>query len=207
MMAAGIFVFSAAALLQFFISYCRSLIAASSKQVLSPEVKDVTGIQRFASGDDFKRVMQLLQLCPESPEDRNSVQAIGAYFGLLNFLRSTLARVIPSMRAGRTRNAGCALISRLWRWSAASPSAGTCSPSRWTPETAAKQLPPTVAEMLPLSLQSFSFLCLTFPARVTLTKFSPHRSGRVRSAKLTGDKNMFAVWRDIAVKRSRLQFL
>ena len=98
MMAAGIFIFSAAALLQFFISYCRSLIAASSKQVLSSEVKDVTGIQRVASGDDFKRVMQLLQLCPESPEDRNSVQAIGAYFRLLNFLRSTLARVAPSMK-------------------------------------------------------------------------------------------------------------
>ncbi len=87
MMAAGIFVFSAAALLQFFISYCRSLIAASAKQVLSPEVKDVTGIQRVASGEDFKRVMQLLQLCPECPEDRNSVQAIGTYFSLLNFVR------------------------------------------------------------------------------------------------------------------------
>jgi hypothetical protein len=98
MMAGIIFVFSAAALLQFFISYCRSLIAASSKQVLSPEVKDVTGIQKAASGDDFKRVMQLLQLCPERPEDRNGVQAIGAYFRLLNFLRSTVARVVPSMR-------------------------------------------------------------------------------------------------------------
>ena len=99
MMAGVIFVFSAAALLQFFISYCRSLIAASSKQVLSAEVKDVTGIQRIASGDDFKRVMQLLQLCPERPEDRNSVQAIGAYFSLLNFVRSTVARLVPSMRA------------------------------------------------------------------------------------------------------------
>jgi hypothetical protein len=99
MMAGVIFVFSAAALLQFFISYCRSLIAASSKQVLSAEVRDVTGIQRIASGEDFKRVMQLLQLCPERPEDRNGVQAIGAYFRLLNFLRSTVARIVPSMRA------------------------------------------------------------------------------------------------------------
>jgi hypothetical protein len=114
MMAAGIFVFSAAALLQFFISYCRSLIAASSKQVLSPEVKDVTGIQRFASGDDFKRVMQLLQLCPESPEDRNSVQAIGAYFGLLNLLRSTLARVVPSMRVWTDSERGlCAYFAAV----------------------------------------------------------------------------------------------
>ncbi len=98
MTAAIIFVISMAALLQFFISYCRSLIAASSKQVLSPEVKDVTGIQKFASGEDFNRVMQLLQLCPERPEDRNSVQAIGAYFKILNFLRSTVARIVPSMQ-------------------------------------------------------------------------------------------------------------
>jgi hypothetical protein len=114
MMAAGIFVFSAAALLQFFISYCRSLIAASSKQVLSPEVKDVTGIQRFASGEDFKRVMQLLQLCPESPEDRNSVQAVGAYFSLLNLLRSTIARLVPSMRAWTDSERGlCAYFAAV----------------------------------------------------------------------------------------------
>jgi len=99
MMAGVIFVFSAAALLQFFISYCRSLIAASSKQVLSAEVKDVTGIQRIASGDDFKRVMQLLQLCPERPEDHGDIRAIGTYFRLLNFVRATLARIIPALVA------------------------------------------------------------------------------------------------------------
>ena len=99
MMAGIILACSVILLLQFFVSYCRSLIAVSSKQVLSAEVKDVTGIQRLASGDDFKRVMQLLQLCPERPEDRNGVQAIGVYFSLLNFLRSTLARVVPSMRS------------------------------------------------------------------------------------------------------------
>jgi len=114
MMAAGIFVFSAAALLQFFISYCRSLIAASSKQVLSPEVKDVTGIHRIASGEDFKRVMQLLQLCPESPEDRTSVQAIGAYFSLLNFVRFTVARLFPSTRAWTESERGmCAYFAAV----------------------------------------------------------------------------------------------
>jgi hypothetical protein len=114
MTAAIIFVISMAALLQFFISYCRSLIAASSKQVLSPEVKDVTGIQKFASGDDFKRVMQLLQLCPERPEDRNSVQAIGAYFKILNFLRSTVARIVPSMQAWTESERGqCAYFAAV----------------------------------------------------------------------------------------------
>ncbi len=114
MMASLVFVFSAAALLQFFISYCRSLIAASSKQVLSAEVKDVTGIQRIASGDDFRRVMQLLRLCPDRPEDRNSVQAIGAYFSLLNLLRSTVARIVPSTRAWTESERGhCAYFAAV----------------------------------------------------------------------------------------------
>lgn len=99
MMAAFIFIVSVVIFLQFFVFYCRSLIAVSSKQPLSAEVLDVTGIKRAVSGEDFKRVMQLLQLCPERPEDRNGIQAIGAYFRLLNFLRSTLAHLIPSMQA------------------------------------------------------------------------------------------------------------
>ena len=98
MMAGIIFAFSLVCLLQFFISYCRSLIAASAKQPLSPEVQDVTGIKTRASGDDFARVTQLLQLCPERPEDRNRVQAVGAYFGLLSLVRSTVARFVPALR-------------------------------------------------------------------------------------------------------------
>jgi hypothetical protein len=99
MMAAFIFVVSAVIFLQFFVFYCRSLIAVSAKQPLSPEVQEVTGIQSAASGDDFNRVMQLLHLCPERPEDRNGIQAIGAYFHLLNFVSSTVARLIPSMKS------------------------------------------------------------------------------------------------------------
>jgi hypothetical protein len=99
MMAALILVLSVAALLQFFVSYCRSLIAASRKQPLSEEVRDVTGIKNTALGDDFARVVQLLHLCPDRPEDRGGIQAIATYFGLLNFLRSTFARLMPSLRA------------------------------------------------------------------------------------------------------------
>lgn len=96
MMAAFIFVVSVVIFLQFFVFYCRSLIAVSSKQALSPEVQEVTGIQKAASGEDFNRVMQLLHLCPERPEDRKGIQAIGAYFRLLSFARLTVARLIPS---------------------------------------------------------------------------------------------------------------
>jgi hypothetical protein len=99
MMAGIILVCSVVFLLQFFVSYCRSLIAASIKHPLSAEVQDVTGIKSTAEGDDFTRVLQLLQLCPERPEDRSGIQAIGTYFNLLSFVRATLARIIPSLRS------------------------------------------------------------------------------------------------------------
>ena len=98
MMAGIILALSAVAMLQFFVMYCRSLIAASSRHSLSPEVRDVTGITRAASGDDFARVIQLLHLCPDRREDRGSIKAIGTYFQLLNFMRQTVARVVPSLK-------------------------------------------------------------------------------------------------------------
>jgi hypothetical protein len=96
-MATLIFLLSAAALLQFFISYCRSLIAASIKQPLSAEVRDVTGIPSTAAGEDYTRVIQLLDLCPERPEERGRLRAINAYFRLLNVISATLARIIPTL--------------------------------------------------------------------------------------------------------------
>jgi hypothetical protein len=99
MMAVFIFACSVVLLLQFFVSYCRSLIAASARQALSREVREVTGIAQQASGEDFTRVVQLLHLCPDSPEDRTRIQAVGAYFRMLNFVRSTLARILPVLYA------------------------------------------------------------------------------------------------------------
>ena len=114
MMAGLIFAFSLAALLQFFVSYCRSVIAASSRRALSPDVQDVIGITKSATGDDFERVMQFLHLCPERREDRNSIQAIGAYFRLLGVLRKTLGAALPSLRAWSERErANCAYFAAV----------------------------------------------------------------------------------------------
>jgi len=113
-MATLIFLFSAAALLQFFISYCRSLIAASIKQPLSAEVRDVTGIASLPAGDDYARVILLLQQAPERQQDRGEIRAIGAYFGLLNFVRATLARIIPALVAWTEMERGqCAYFAAV----------------------------------------------------------------------------------------------
>jgi hypothetical protein len=103
-----IFILSLATLLMFFVSYCRSLTAASSRHMLSREVRDVTGIMTAPSGRDFLRVTQLLQLCPDRPEDRTGMQAVGVYYQLLNLVEGSLARIVPSLRSWIEQElAGC----------------------------------------------------------------------------------------------------
>lgn len=97
MMAAVILACSIVFLLQFFISYCRSLIASSARESLSQEVQDVTGMTRPASEEEFARVVQLLQLCPERPEERGEVSLIRTYFRMLGFVRKTVAKIAPSV--------------------------------------------------------------------------------------------------------------
>ena len=104
-----IFVLSVATLLMFFVSYCRSLMASSSRHMLSREVRDVTGIFARPSGRDFLRVTQLLQLCPERPQDRPGLQAVGLYFKILSFLQRSLRPIIPSVESWAEEElAGCA---------------------------------------------------------------------------------------------------
>lgn len=98
MMAAFILACSLVFLMQFFFSYCRSLIAASAKESLTPEVLDVTGITRTTNSDDFSRVVQILHLCPERPEERGEIRAISAYYHMLGLIHSTVARMVPSVR-------------------------------------------------------------------------------------------------------------
>ncbi len=114
MMAGIILACSVVAALQFFIWYCRSLVAASAKHSLSAEVRDVTGIATSASGADFDRVRQLLNLCPERPQERSGIEAVGAYFSLLNFIRATVARLVPSLRSwADLQQAQCAYFAAV----------------------------------------------------------------------------------------------
>ena len=110
MMAALIFVVSLATLLMFFVAYCRSLMASSSAHPLSEEVRDVTGIVAAASGRDFKKIMQLLSLCPG--EDQTGLQAVGFYYGILNLLEKTIRRHLPSLHFWMEQErAGCAYFA------------------------------------------------------------------------------------------------
>ncbi len=120
MMAALIFVVSLATLWMFFVSYCRSLTASSSRHLLSVEVRDVTGIRTAASAGDYRRVVQLLQLCPDHQEDRNELQAVNIYHSFLAATRQMFASIVPSLsswidheQAGCSHFAAVALDRRI----------------------------------------------------------------------------------------------
>lgn len=91
-----IFVISVLALLQFFFSYCRSLLAAYQKWDLSEEARELTGItDHAAAGDEFTRLVQLVRLCPEPGDDAIEIRAVSGYYRLLGILRGMLGRLIP----------------------------------------------------------------------------------------------------------------
>ena len=121
--AALILALSSVALLQFFISYCRSVIAASSAVPLSDYVWDLTGIRsRQLRGEEFIRILQLMSLCPDSGVNQSAISAIRAYFRMVTFARSMLRGVVPSFvswadaeLSGCARFAAVALDDRISR--------------------------------------------------------------------------------------------
>jgi hypothetical protein len=98
MITALILVLSSLACLQFFISYCRSVIAASGVLPLSEQVWEVTGIKdREIRGEEFERLVQLTSLCPDSGNDHTGTAAVCAYFRMVRFVETTLRGVIPGI--------------------------------------------------------------------------------------------------------------
>ena len=82
-------VISIALLLQFFVSYCRSVIAGTRKAELSERVREVAGIEgQNVRGDEFSRLVQLLHLCPGRGDDTGDLRAVSIYFALLDGMKA-----------------------------------------------------------------------------------------------------------------------
>jgi hypothetical protein len=98
MIPALIFVIAVAGFLQFFVSYCRSLIAAYERVDLSEQAREVTGINsRHVNGQDFARLLQLVRMCPEPGDDSREIGAVRTYFRLLSVARAAVQRIAPSL--------------------------------------------------------------------------------------------------------------
>jgi len=91
MIAAIILAASLVFLVQFFIAYCRSLLAKSYALELSPETHQVTGIEdHLIHRDDFRRLVQLVELCPEPGNDGAQLKAVRVYYSLVKGLRAVM---------------------------------------------------------------------------------------------------------------------
>lgn len=115
MIAGLIFVISFVTLLQFFVSYCRSLIAESRSHELSENAQEISGITaKTMRGDEFKRLQQLLALCPEPRGDFKQVRALSTYFSLLGVLRTLLSWAAPSVAQWvEAERGGCAYVAAV----------------------------------------------------------------------------------------------
>ncbi|MGH9715007.1 MAG: hypothetical protein ACRD5M_17060 [Candidatus Acidiferrales bacterium] len=104
MMAALICVISIVAFLQFFVSYCRSVLASSRKVQLSDRVREVAGIDKQnVAAADFQRLLQLVRLCPERGDDQTEIRAVGTYYGFLHVVGRASNSLIPSVAAWSER--------------------------------------------------------------------------------------------------------
>src|SRR5215470_4819900 len=100
MIAALICVISVAAFLQFFVSYCRSILASTRNVDLSDRVREATGISDQTVGaEDFARLLQLVRLCPERGEDQNEIRAVWTYYGLMESLNRVARPIFPGVAA------------------------------------------------------------------------------------------------------------
>ena len=115
MITALIFAISALTLLQFFVSYCRSLIATSRRHELSEQAREISGFTaKTARGDQFPRLRQLLTLCPEPGGDSNQVLALSIYFDMLGMVHSMLGWISPSATQWiEAERGGCACVAAV----------------------------------------------------------------------------------------------
>ncbi len=109
MIAVLILLVSLIAFVQFFLSYCRALVATYRKWELSEEVRKLAGIHGTeVEAESLPRLRQLVQLCPES-DDKLELRSVSTYFGLLNLFQRTLGRFLPLVRAWiEQERQGCA---------------------------------------------------------------------------------------------------
>jgi hypothetical protein len=99
MVAALFLVLSLGALIQFFISYCRSLLAVYSKVELSPHARELAGFESGRlRGEQFRRFIRLVEWCPVAADDAWELCAVRAYYSLLKplYVARLLAPAVAS---------------------------------------------------------------------------------------------------------------
>lgn len=83
--------------MQLFVAYCRSIIGAYSKVELSEQAREVAGLSHHVAAEDFPRLLQLVDLCPEPGDDATEIRAVRTYYGMLGGVRAVLRAIVPAV--------------------------------------------------------------------------------------------------------------
>lgn len=103
-----ILVLSASALSQFFLYYCRSVVATYEQVEISAASRQMAGLEtERISGDAFGRILGLVKLCPAPADDRAERLAVRLYFFVVSALR--LIVPVPALSSwADSQRAACA---------------------------------------------------------------------------------------------------
>jgi len=87
-------------LAEFFIHYCRAILASSRKIQLPASLCEAAGVDRdgVAPGD-FERFLELARVCPEECADHRSMRAVCAYYGLVRALGRASRGLVPRVKS------------------------------------------------------------------------------------------------------------
>lgn len=88
--------FSCAALVQFFMSYCRSLLLSYAEVELSAATREFMGIHSAeVTGSNFYRLLGLARLAPSLADDKWEIRVVSLYYRIVR-VASLLSKPIGS---------------------------------------------------------------------------------------------------------------
>jgi len=113
MLSLAILVFSSAALLQFFLFYCRAVVLAYEQLEISPASRKMSGIESGPIvGEAFGRILALAELSPNAANDRTQRLAARVYYFVVSALRMILP--IPAVSTwAESQRAACAHLAAV----------------------------------------------------------------------------------------------
>jgi hypothetical protein len=102
-----IYVVVVAVLAEFFIYYCRSILASSRGIQLRAQVWEAAGVHRDAvAPGDFERLLELVRVCPDETADDRSICVVCAYYGLVRALGRASHGLAPRVESWAEKERG-----------------------------------------------------------------------------------------------------
>ncbi|HXT73375.1 MAG TPA: hypothetical protein VN785_05930 [Candidatus Angelobacter sp.] len=88
--------FSAMALVKFFLSYCRSILATYAEMELSPATRELIGLEpEEIRGGQFGRLLGLLHVAPNPGADQWHLGIVSTYYQIISMIDMSVAQLVP----------------------------------------------------------------------------------------------------------------